>query len=253
MKKFSEFVAEAKAVKDAGDHHAEAAKIVKKHDKHAEDVYKSGGEHPDGHKLHLAGVHHSKVAKLHADLEKAGFKKHEGSHAPEHGASSGGGGDGKVYHKFTKGKTSVNVSHKPIVAGFHDHHQHQFDHHFVEVHSTVKHPLSEEVLDESMSRDEHMAKSEHHEVQAEHHFMKAHQHASAIASDLQAAGHKSATADKVAHTHDESAPKYRKLSGKAQAAAQAHPLYDKVVHHKTEEKKHNALFNDHFQKARSKS
>lgn len=78
MKTFKEFVAEAKKGVE-GDHHAEAAKLVKKHDKHIEDAT----DEPEDGKLHLSGVHKDKVHKLHADLEKAGYKGNFNHHFVE--------------------------------------------------------------------------------------------------------------------------------------------------------------------------
>jgi len=128
MKKFREILDEAKA-----DSHHEALKIVSKH---ASDTEDATDDDRDG-RLHLAGVHKDHVAKLHKALEKHGFKKQAEKVHPQMGVRSGGGGDGKVYHHFKKGNTSVHISDSANTGpdGNTSHHQ---THHFAEVH-TPKH------------------------------------------------------------------------------------------------------------------
>ncbi len=123
MKTFREFLYEATT-----SDHDKAHDLVKKH------VTGGTEDAGDSHdRLHVGAVHSNKVSKLHADLKKAGFKQHSGTHHPHMGTDAG---DGATYHRFSKGNTHVHVSSSKNTWGHDEGDEH--DHHHVEVHTAGK-------------------------------------------------------------------------------------------------------------------
>lgn len=136
IKKFKEFVTEAKRV-DADDHHEEAVAIIKKH-KHGAHL---SHDHVKGeHKMTYSAVHPKHVEKLHADLKAAGF---------EHTGNTGlGQSKRNNAHNFKKGKTEVAVSHHPDM--YKKNEGDKEDHHAIEAFTDHKgKSVNEETLDEA--------------------------------------------------------------------------------------------------------